>query len=145
MISHSCQVTTDRDRKKTTQLTANSTKLGLHPNVGKTNVMKVNCTNSTPVTMRDTILNEVTSFVYLSSVVSIVGGLDKDIKVRINKARVVFNMSRKVWTYHVISRRTKFRIFYTSVKAVPLCGSETLQLLHYTNYSLSSTSALDEF
>jgi len=100
MISHSCQVTTDRDRKKTAQLTANSTKLGLHPNVGKTNVMKVNCTNSTPVTMRETILKEATSFVYLSSVVSIVGGLDKDIKVRINKARVVFNMSRKVWTYH---------------------------------------------
>ncbi|KAL9975376.1 hypothetical protein ACROYT_G012531 [Oculina patagonica] len=44
-----------------------------------------------------------------SLVVSIDGGSDEDIKVRINKARVVFNMLRKVWTSHVISRGTKFR------------------------------------
>ena len=112
-------------QEKTAQLTANSIKLGLRPNVGKTKVMKVNCTNNRPVTMRDTILEEVTSFVYLGSVVSIDGGSDEDIKVRINKARVVFNMLRKVWTSHVISRGTKFRIFNTNVKAVLLYGSET--------------------
>ena len=110
---------------KTARLTANSIKLGLRPNVSKTKVMKVNCTNNRPVTMRDTILEEVTSFVYLGSVVSIDGGSDEDIKVRINKARVAFNMLRKVWSSHVISRRTKFRIFNTNVKAVLLYGSET--------------------
>ena len=73
--------------------------------------------------MRDTILEEVTSFVYLGSVVSIDGGCDEDIKVRINKARVAFNMLRKVWSSRVISRRTKFRIFNTSVKAILLYGS----------------------
>jgi len=110
---------------KTARLTANSIKLGLRPNVSKTRVMKINCTNNRPVTMRDTILEEVTSFVYLGCVVSNDGSPDEEIKVRINKARVGFNMLRKVWSSHVISRRTKLRIFNTNVKAILLCGSET--------------------
>jgi hypothetical protein len=125
-------------QEKTAQLTANSIKLGLRPNVGKTKVMKVNCINSRPVTMRDTILEEVTSFVYLGSVVSIDGGSDEDIKVRINKARVVFNMLRKVWTSHVVSRRTKFRIFNTNVKAVLLYGSETWRTTKRMTHKLQS-------
>ena len=51
--------------------------------------------------MRDTILEEITSFVYLSSVVSIDRGFDEgdeDIKIRIHKAKVAFNMLRKVWS-----------------------------------------------
>jgi len=110
---------------KTAQLTANSIKLGLRRNVSKTKVMKVNCTNSRPVKTRDTILEEVTSFVSLGSVVSIDGGSDEAIKVRINKARVAFNMLRKVWSSQVILRRTKCRIFNTNVKAILLYGSET--------------------
>ncbi|PFX30003.1 Transposon TX1 uncharacterized 149 kDa protein [Stylophora pistillata] len=123
---------------KTARLTANSIKLGLHPNVSKTKVMKVNCTNNRPVKVRDTILEEVTSFVYLGSVVSIDGGSDEDIKVRINKARVAFNMLRKVWSSHVISRRTKFRIFNTNVKAVLLYGSETWRTTNQTSQKLQT-------
>ena len=102
---------------KTAQLTANSIKLGLRANVSKTKVMKVSSTNIRPVTMRDTILEEATSFVYLGSIGSNNGRLDyqplfgkgarapptresggnraynngvpdENIKVRINKARV---------------------------------------------------------
>ena len=123
---------------KTARLTANSIKLGLHPNVSKTKVMKVNCTNNRPVKVRDIILEEVTSFVYLGSVVSIDGGSDEDIKVRINKARVAFNMLRKVWSSHVISRRTKFRIFNTNVKAVLLYGSETWRTTKQTSQKLQT-------
>ena len=80
----------------------------------------------------------VTSFVYLGSVVSIDGGSDEDIKVRINKARVAFNTLRKVWSSHVISRRTKFRIFNTNVKAVLLYGSETWRTTKQTSQKLQT-------
>ena len=47
---------------KTARLTAKPIKPGLRPNVSKTRVRKVNCTNNRPVTMgRDTILEEVSS------------------------------------------------------------------------------------
>jgi len=81
---------------KMAQLTANSIKLGLRANVSKTKVMAVSSTNIRPVTMRDTILEEATSFVYLGSIVSHHGGPDENIKVRTNKARVAFSMLRKV-------------------------------------------------
>ena len=59
--------------------------------------------------------------VYLGSVVSIDGGSNEDINVRINKARVAF----KVWPSHLISRSIKFRIFYISVNAI-LYGSDNV-------------------
>ena len=71
-----------------------------------------------------TVFEEVTSFDYLS-VVSIERGSNEDIKVKVNKARAAFNMLRKVWSSHVISQRTKLRIFNTNVKAILLYGSET--------------------
>ena len=48
---------------------------------------------------------------YLGSVVSIGGGSDDDIKVRINLARVAFKMLRRVCSSQVISRGIKSRIF----------------------------------
>lgn len=76
---------------KTAQLTANSIKLGLHLKCEQTKVMKVNCTNR-QIIVRDTILNEVTSFVYPGSIISTDRGSDEDVKVGINKARVTFNI-----------------------------------------------------
>jgi len=82
MTSPLFQVTTQNMQDKTAGLTAISIKQGLRPNVSKTKVMKVKCTNNRPVTIRDTISEEVTSFVYLGSKVSIDGGSDEDSKVR---------------------------------------------------------------
>ena len=48
---------------------------------------------------------------YLCGVVSIDGGSDDDIMVRINLARVAFKMLRRVCSSQVISRRIKSRIF----------------------------------
>jgi len=45
---------------KTAQLTANSNKLGPCLNANKTKATKANCTNNPPVTMRDTIGEEIT-------------------------------------------------------------------------------------
>lgn len=59
-------------------------------------------------------------------------GSDEDIKVRINKARTAFNKLRKAWSSHVISRRTKVRIYNINVKAVLLHVSETWRTTNET-------------
>ena len=83
----------------------------------------MDCAIIRPTTLGNTILEEVTSFVYLhvGSVVNIDRSSDKDIKVKTAKARVAFNMLRKVWPSHNISQRTKVRIFNTGIKTVLLC------------------------
>ena len=111
-------------------------------------VMKVNCTNNRPVKVRDTILEEVTSFVYLGSVVSIDGGSDEDIKVRINKARVAFNMLRKVWSSGTSSHGEPNLEFLTPMSKLSSSvtqkrGEQLSKRLR--NCSPSSISALGEF
>ena len=101
-----------------------SAKLGLNPSVGKTKIMKINCTSSRPIKINDRYLEEISSFVYLGSTVSVNGGTDEDIKVRINKARVVFNLLKKVWNSRVISGKTKLSIFNSNVKRFLSYGSE---------------------
>jgi hypothetical protein len=56
-------------------------------------------------------LEEVEEFTYLGSIVNIEGGTDADVKNRINKARVIFNILGKVWSAMNISRGTKMKIF----------------------------------
>jgi F0F1-type ATP synthase alpha subunit len=52
-------------------------------------------------------LEEVDEFTYLGSIVHIEEGTDADVKNRINKARVIFNILGKVWSANNISRGTK--------------------------------------
>jgi hypothetical protein len=59
------------------------------------------------------------------SIVNIEGGTDADVKNRINKARVIFNILGKVWRARNISRDTKMKIFNSNVKSVLLYGAET--------------------
>lgn len=48
--------------------------------------MKVNAaSNSSPIVLRGTTLEEVDTFTYLGSIVNKVGGTDEDIKTRIQK------------------------------------------------------------
>jgi len=117
--------TNQQMQHKITKMMDISTKLGLRPNVGKTKIMKINCTSNRPIKINGSDLEEVSSFVYLGSTVGVKGGTDEDIRVRINKARMVFNLLKKVWSSRVISRRTKLRIFNSNVKSVLLYGSET--------------------
>ena len=81
---------------KTTRMIENSAKLGLKPNVDKTKIMKINCASSKPIKINDRNLEEISSFVYLGSTVSVNGGTDEDIKVRINKERVAFHLLKKI-------------------------------------------------
>ena len=102
---------------KTTSMMDNSAKLGLKPNIDKTKIMKIICTSSKPIKISDRNLEEISLFVYLGSTVSVNGGTDEDIKVKINKARVAFNLLKKIWNSLVIFCRTKLRIFNSNVKA----------------------------
>ena len=62
-------------------------KLGLSVSKEKTKVMRLNNINENPVSMSKGNIEEVSSFVYLGSVVNTDGGTDEDVKARIVKAR----------------------------------------------------------
>ena len=64
------------------------------------------------------------------------GGRDADIRSRINKARVVFNMLRMIWSSKNISTNTKIHIFRSNVKQMMLYGSETWRTTKHTTCRL---------
>jgi hypothetical protein len=67
-------------------------------------------------------LEEVEEFIYLGSIVNIEGGTDADVKNRINKARVIFNILGKVWSAKNIARGTKMKIFNSNVNLCSYMG-----------------------
>ena len=123
---------------KTTRMMKSSRKLGRKPTVDKTEIIKINCISSRAIKISDRHLEENSSFVYLGSTVSVNGGTDEDIKVRINKARVVFKLLKKVLNSRVISCKTKLRIFNSNVKSVLLYGSETWRNTKSSNNKLQT-------
>ena len=74
-------------QRKTTLLETISAGTGLKINRKKTELMKMNTTANTPVTVAGEPIREVESFVYLGSVVDLQGGTDRDVTARIGKAR----------------------------------------------------------
>lgn len=119
------------------RLTQAATKLGLTPNTAKTQVMTIHSKTSNPILMHSTAL-KVETFTYLGSVVDITGGAEEDIKSRINKARVVFNMLRKIWSSKHISINTKICIFNSNVKQVMLYRSEAWKTTKHTTNRLQT-------
>lgn len=125
-------------QEKTDRLAQASSKLGLTPNTTKTQVIKIHSKTNNPVTLNNAALAEVESFTYLGSVVDTTGGTDVDTRSRINKARVVFNMLRNIWSSKNISTNTKIRIFNSNVKQVMLYGSETWRTTKHTTHRLQT-------
>ena len=110
--------------RKTSLLVETSIKLGLRPKRKQGQCYEDQCQKQ-PIKIKDTNLEEVEEFTYLGSIVNIEGGTDADVKNRINKARVIFNILGKVWSAKNISRGTKMKIFNSNVKSVLLYGAET--------------------
>ena len=110
---------------KTSTLESIASSIGLRINREKTKVMRINTNSIEPIVLQDGELEEVTEFTYLGSVVDTSGGTDRDITVRIGKARTAFNMLKKVWNAREISKSTKIRIFNSNVKSVLFYGAET--------------------
>ena len=71
-------------------MTQTAQNTGLKVNKRKTKVMKVNGSSDQRITVEGNDIEEVESFSYLGSVVSISGGTDADVAARINKARTAF-------------------------------------------------------
>ena len=113
LLSHSHQ----QMQEKTELLNTVSTQLGLNINRSKTRIMKANTKNNNPITMNGEPLEETDSFTYLGSTINKNGGTEKDVKARIQKARVAFIMLRKIWRAKQIKTNTKLRIFNSNVKA----------------------------
>ena len=111
-------------QQKTERLQEKSSQLSLKINVGKTKVMKVNSRSSEPISLESGTVEE-QDFIYLGSNISTNGGADKDVELRINKARHAFRTLRPVWLSSQLSINTKIRIFNTNVKPVLLYGCET--------------------
>ena len=110
---------------KTCRLETFSAKTGLRINLRKTNLIKMNTTANTPITVGGEPITEVESFVYLVSTITKQGGTDEDVTSRIGKARGAFIMLKKVWVSKEISTETKMRIVNYNVKSVLFYGCET--------------------
>ena len=84
LLSH----TQTQMQEKTDTLSQTAIKLGLTPNIAKTQVIQIHAKTTNPILMNSAALEEVKSFTYLGNVVDTTGGTDANIKSRINKARV---------------------------------------------------------
>jgi Reverse transcriptase (RNA-dependent DNA polymerase)/Domain of unknown function (DUF6451)/Endonuclease/Exonuclease/phosphatase family len=121
LLSHTQQ----QMQEKTSDVATTSACIGLSIHKGKSKVLKVNATSTTPIMLDEEALEEVESFVYLGSTVDIQGGTDADVRTRVGKARMAFQQLRNVWVSRHLSKKLKIRIFNTMVKPVLLYGSET--------------------
>ena len=110
---------------KTNDLVKESKKVGLKVNIAKTKELRINNNSAEPIKINDEIVETVTNFTYLGSNVSKDGGCQKDVELRINKARCTFGRLRNVWRANNMELRLKLKIFNACVKSVLLYGCET--------------------
>ena len=112
-------------QRKTEKLSVNASKLGMNVNIPKATALKVNAKVNSPISLGGEDIELIEKLCYLGSVISKDGGTDKDISVRIGKARYAFRALQPVWLSRQLSLNTKLRIFSTNVKSVLLYGCET--------------------
>jgi len=102
-----------------------STNVGLKINVKKSTEIRFVLNNKEPLYICNEIIERVTQFTYLGSIIDNTGGTEADITARIQKAQIAFSALNKIWHSTAYSMQTKLRIFNTNVKAVLLYGCET--------------------
>ena len=107
-----------QDRITFLETASAGTGLGLKTNRKKTELMRMNTTANTPVTVGREPIREVASFVYLGSMVDQKEGTGQGVTARIGKARAAFVMLKNTWTSGGNSIRTKPRIFSSNVKSI---------------------------
>ena len=122
--------TTHRGMTKATALleeTAGS--VGLQVNKKKTKVMKMQLKHETPpITVDGEDLEDVSSFVYLGTMVTDQGGGREDLECRVRKATSAFGRLRKVWRSKSMKEGLKIKIYNSNVLSVLLYGCETWRL-----------------
>lgn len=116
-------------------LCASTEPKGLNININKTKLMRINTSNTNNITVGTQVIEEVSEYCYLGSVMTKKGGTKEDISSRIAKARAAYGQLRTTWNTRQIATSTKIRIFKSCVLAVLLYGSETWS---YTGRELSA-------
>ena len=112
-------------KEKLLRLDEEARKTRLKINVKKTKSLRLNHTSEATFTIQQDTIEEVQDFTYLGSTVSIEGGTNQDICIRIGKAAGVFNTLRPIWQSTKLSLNTKLRIYNSNVKSVLLYSCET--------------------
>ncbi|KAI4896154.1 hypothetical protein NFI96_009623 [Prochilodus magdalenae] len=111
-------------QEKTTRLNTFAQQVGLHISRTKTEVMTLNTTNTTPISIEGEDLPMVESFTYLGSMVKQDGGAGRDIQSRLSKARGIFCSLSNIWKTTQYSIRIKLRLYQSLVLSTLLYGSE---------------------
>lgn len=100
--------------------------------------MRINTINTTPLVIQNTIIEEVSEFEYLGSLLTVDGGTIEDVNNRIRKARIAFALLNHVWNANNIYLPTKINIFNACVKSVLLYGCETWHVTDAVTKSLQT-------
>lgn len=97
-------------QSKVTELARTAAKTGVAINKAKTKVMHISNLKEDCIVLDGEKLEEVSSSTYLGSVIGKDGGADKDIQMRIGKARTAFIMLKPIGNSKNISAKTKLCI-----------------------------------
>lgn len=118
------------------QIEISSAKVGLHLNAKKTEYMSYNQPiNIELKTRRNTALKAVGDFKYLGAWMSC---SEKDINIRKAQAWTACHKMRKIWTSK-LPRKTKIRLFQSTVESVLLYNSETWTLTKQLEKGIDGT------
>ena len=92
-------------QNKISILEETAAKIGLHINNSKTEVMKINITNTNSIKLKEEeAVENITSFTYLGSIVNTSGGIEQDIQARMGKARSAFTLLKSMENKRYINR-----------------------------------------
>ena len=81
-------------RQKLEALQEQAARVGLKVNAAKTKEMRIRSSaNTGNITCGNEVLEQVTAFTYLGSLVSTTGGTEEDVEARCRKAQAAFGMS----------------------------------------------------
>ncbi|CAI2737955.1 unnamed protein product, partial [Dicrocoelium dendriticum] len=108
------------------RLAVEASKYGMSFAPSKCKVLLKDWLSPAPVlTLQGAQLEQVDSFVYLGSCVSADGTINKEVSLRIAKARSAFVNLRHLWRRRDVSFTLKGRVYSASVRSVLLYGSES--------------------
>jgi hypothetical protein len=93
-------------RKKTRKLEENARMVGLIINAKKTKLMYLNSERLSVIFVEGKQLDTVDSFNYLGSCITTEGGAERDIQVRIGKAKSAFVRLGNIWKTTAFSKKT---------------------------------------
>ena len=107
------------------KLKENGRKVGLKINARKTEIMRTEHAQHGNISLNDQIVNNVSNFKYLGTVVSDTGSLEAEFSERLKKANQIMGMLSKIWKSHRLTMHVKLRIYSSLVRSVLIYGHES--------------------